>query len=412
MKVTGFTFVGYVFIVMAIILAVTVLYMNNTRRAVPIVFSPEEMLRAVWEKYKGEYLEQGTLRTLDKQRGGITTSEGQSYTMLRAVWMDDQPTFDTSWKWTQDNLELKNAHIFSWLFGKRRDGTYGILTDQGGQNTASDADTDIALALSFAYARWKDPRYLENAQQVMRDIWSQEVVLINGKPYMAADNLEKKYNGDVLVDPSYLSPYAYRVFAEIDPSHDWNGLVDTSYHVLQQSISLPLDKTWSAHMPPNWIMIDRFTAAVKAPKGGANLDTDYSYDALRIPWRIALDWQWYKDPRAENLLKSMSFLDRQWQQKGALYVDYSHDGMARVTNEVPSMYGGSLGAILAIDPIHAKSIYEAKLKSLFSPDNESWKVPLGYFDDNWAWFGIAMYNNDLPNLWQSMKKKNNNPLPT
>src|SRR3989338_2078064 len=51
----------------------------------PIVFSEQRMLYLLWEGYKEEYLEPETWRTLDKQRNNITTSEGQSYTMLRSV---------------------------------------------------------------------------------------------------------------------------------------------------------------------------------------------------------------------------------------------------------------------------------------------------------------------------------------
>ena len=33
------------------------------------------------------------------------------------------------------------------------------------------------------------------------------------------------------------------------------------------------------------------------------------------------------------------------------------------------------------------------------PDFQDWKTPLGYYDDNWAWFGIALYNNFLDDLY-------------
>jgi hypothetical protein len=35
---------------------------------------------------------------------------------------------------------------------------------------------------------------------------------------------------------------------------------------------------------------------------------------------------------------------------------------------------------------------------LFNPDTNTWKEELSYYDNNWAWFGIALYNNLLPNL--------------
>ncbi|MDE2041265.1 MAG: hypothetical protein KGI59_02700 [Patescibacteria group bacterium] len=369
-------------------------------KARPVIFSSKDMLNAIWSRYKANYLEAGTDRTLDKQRGNITTSEGESYTMLRAVWMDDHATFDKSWSWTEDNLKQSNTHLFSWLFGQRPDGSYGILTAEKGQNTASDADTDIALALAFAYARWQDPKYLQASKSVISDIWQNEVVTINAKPYLAADNVEKNFTAGVLVNPSYFAPYAYRVFKQIDPQHDWLGLIDTSYAVLLASMTDKLGTTTSALLPPDWIQLGRTTAVIEPPPAG--LDTNYGFDALRVPWRIALDWQWNKDPRAAKVLASLSFLSKEWRSEHLIYDTYAHDGTPADAHEVPAMYATAAVALAITDPQSAQSIYLDKLEGLYDPDTDRWRTTLGYYDDNWAWFGIGLYNSFLPNLWINM----------
>src|SRR3989344_1343957 len=151
-------FVGYGLLFVAVLIALIVFYYNSARIKGPLIFSPTQVLGTTWGKYKVQYLEESTGRTLDKDRGYITTSEGESYTMLRAVWMSDKTTFDRSWEWSKNNLMHKSGdRLLSWLFGQLQDGSYGILTEQDGQNAASDADTDIALALILAYARWQDP---------------------------------------------------------------------------------------------------------------------------------------------------------------------------------------------------------------------------------------------------------------
>lgn len=391
--------IGSVFIGLAIIIVVFVAYQNSVRRQVPLVFSPRVMLNSVWEQYKKEYLEQDTYRTLDKQRENITTSEGQSYTMLRAVWLDDKETFDKSWQWTKNNLQRDEDHLFSWLFGKRPGpgNQYGVLTDQGGYNTASDADTDIALALLFAYARWNDEKYLRDAQPIINDIWEKEVVVIKGKPYLAANNIEKTSDkNEVIVNPSYLAPYAYRVFAKVDKKHAWNDLVTTSYEVIEKSMDATLDKSGTVRLPPNWISIDRKTAEIK-PASVSNLDTNFSYDALRVPWRLSLDLLWNNEARAERVLTKLSFLSEEWQKERKLYL-YTHDGVVLSREESPALYGGSIGYFLLHKPSIAEEVYIEKLQILYDPDKQSWKKPLSYYDDNWAWFGIALYNNALPNL--------------
>jgi endoglucanase len=394
------TKLNFVLIIIVIVAIGALIYGIISSQKPPVIFSAKSMLSSLWGKYKDQYLEKGTVRTVDRGRDNVTTSEGESYTMLRAVWMDDHPTFDASWTWVQQNLQ-KQGHLFSWLFGRHSDGTFGILTEQRGQNTASDADTDIALSLCFAYARWRDPKYLESAKQVITDIWNNDVVQIGGRPYMSANNIEKNFSGDVVINPSYFAPYAYRIFAEVDPSHNWMGLTDSSYSVLSESMRSNLGRESSAQIPPDWVGLDRNTGQIRAPKV-AGLDTSFGFDAMRVPWRIALDWQWNRDPRAKALLDSMKFLDDEWSRTGKLASIYKHDGTATLGGEAPSVYGGTIGHFLISNPNASKDIYENKLVSLYNPDSNSWRVTLSYYDDNWAWFGMAMYNDELPNLWATV----------
>lgn len=381
--------------------AAGVLRTYTEKKSVPVVFSNREMLAALWNSYKKEYFEPGTSRVLDKQRNNLTTSEGQSYAMLRAVWMDDKPAFDESWRWTRDNLKRPNDRLFAWAFGQRPDGSYGILPD-GGENTASDADVDIALALLFAYSRWQDRAYLEQALGIIDDIWRVEVVTIGGKPYLAANSKEKGLESPgVLLNPSYFAPYAYRIFAQAGSERDWNGLVDTSYEVLERSMELPLDKETSAGLPPDWVVIDRRTGELRAPSGDPALTTNYSYDALRVPFRLAIDHAWFRDERAKAALDKMGFLLREWERKGRLGASYTHDGRVAEDAESVAMYGGSAGLFLVSGGSDAsKSFYDSKLLPLYDPDVQSWKRPLGYYDSNMAWFGLALYSGSLDNLFE------------
>jgi endo-1,4-beta-D-glucanase Y len=390
---------GIVLLVLAFALLAFVAYKNSERRRIPVVFSPRAELISLWEGYKKEYLESGTSRTLDRQQNDITTSEGQSYTLLRAVWLDDKETFDASWKWTKDNLERHDNHLISWLFGKRSDGTYGVITERGGENTASDADVDTALALVFASARWNEQQYYTDAQVLMNAIWENEVVTINGQPYLMADNLEKSASTTVVINPSYFAPYAYRIFAKLDTTHPWMKLVDSSYTLLEKSMSASLDTGHSADLPPDWIFMNKKTGAIVAPKS-ENLTTNFGFNAFRTPWRLALDAQWNNEARAKTLLGKMKFLSAEWNNNSILYTSYTHDGKPVLKNQSAAFYGATLGYFMFADPANAKTIYDNKLQILLNQDTNTWKITLGYYDDNWAWFGIALYNNLLPNLIQ------------
>ncbi len=389
---------GYILLVLAFFVFAVIAYINSPRRQIPVVFSEKDMIQSTWHNYKDNYIEKGTNRTLDTSQNNISTSEGESYSMLRAVWMDDRETFDNSWKWTQENLQHKDDHLFSWLYGQLPNGQYGILQDRGGINSASDADTDISLALIFAYKRWSDPAYLTAAQNIITDIWTNEVIAIKGRLYLAANNIEKNDSNKVIFNPSYIAPYAYRIFAQVDPKNNWMKLVDDSYVTLSEVITAPLDTGTSVNIPPDWVEIDKKTGVLRAVTN-SNITTNYSFDAMRLPWRLALDWQWNKEPRAADTLKKMSFFSDEWSRENALYASYTHNGEVVIKSELPSMYGGTLGYFMVANPAVAEKIYTEKLVRLYSPDKGNWKEKLSYYDDNWAWFGVTLYNQYLVNLY-------------
>ncbi len=232
---------------------------------------------------------------------------------------------------------------------------------------------------------------------MIKDIWREEVVLIGGHPYLASNNIEKDSETRIIVNPSYFAPYAYREFARIDPEHNWKGLIDTSYEVLSRSLELPLGKKKSALLPPDWIELNRTSGAMSAPNA-AGISTNFGFDAMRVPWRIALDYRWNGEVRAKALLSKMSFLLLEWQQQKKISSIYSHDGKSVDAHESPSLYGAVLPYFLLADPGSAEKIYLSKLQILYDPDERKWKEKLSYYDDNWAWLGIAFYWNELPKL--------------
>lgn len=366
------------------------------------VFASHTLLEGTWNSYKKEYWENETGRTLDKQQNDITTSEGQSYTMLRSVWMSDKQTFDKAWDWTKQHLE-RDDKLFSWRWGERSDGTYGVLTDVGGQNAASDAEVDIALSLLMAAGRWQQESYLNEAKALIDAIWEHEIVEVQGTPYLTSNNLEKYSQSPIVMNPSYFAPYAFREFAKADTDHDWMAVVDSSYDFLNRAIDSPLDKGTSAGLPPDWVLMDRTTGAIAAPTT-QNLTTNYSYDAMRVTWRLAMDYEWNKEPRAKETLEKMKFLSNEWQNGATIYSTYTHNGDALTQDEVAETYGTTLGYFDVVNPEQAGEVYEQKIKTLYDQNTNAWKEPLTYYASNWVWFGIGLHEGQLPNLVKELER--------
>jgi endo-1,4-beta-D-glucanase Y len=370
-------------------------YHNTVQEKPPIVFSKNEMLLDMWNSYKKTNIETETGRSVDRDQDNISTSEGQSYAMLRAVWMDDRETFDSSFNWAKKNIQRTDS-LFSWRYGPTENGNYGIQIALGGNNTATDGDSDIALALLMAYSRWNEPRYLAEAKPIINSIWAKEVVLIQGSPVLVANDLERNATESVIVNPSYFSPYAYRIFSAVDKQHDWSGVVDSSYRILSEASKAPLGSDKSSGLAPDWIRMNRATGKILPP--GDNLTTNYGYDAMRVAWRVALDSLWYNDPRSKEILNQFSLLKNEWNKNSKLAATYSHSGKAILTYESPAMYGTAIGYFQIIDSTAANKIYTEKLQKLYDPDQQAAIEHLSYYDANWVWFGLAMHQNALPNL--------------
>ncbi|MCL4398153.1 glycosyl hydrolase family 8 [Patescibacteria group bacterium] len=378
---------GYLAILLGIGLFLGVLYFNSRTSQIPRTFSGNVIMTSSWEKYKTQFINSDG-RVIDYSQSSLTTSEGQSYCLLRSVWVDNKAEFDLCWKWTSQNLKRPGDNLFGWRWGQRTSGGFGFL-DGGGDNSASDADTDIALALILANRRWREQPYLNAANAILPDLWKIDTATTSaGTRYVVAGNWAQ--NPDrLIINPSYFAPYAWRIFAQVDTKHDWNSLITPAYQLLEKSADP------NSGLPPDWIAVNRFNNDLVSP-GISQLDNNYSFDAMRIPWRINLDWQWNKEPRAQSFLTShFQKLSTDYQTTGKLAATYAHDGTVINADESPAMYATAEGYFLLTNPGLAKKMYEDKILKLYSNDTNSFVSTLPYYDQNWLWFGAGLYNQYL-----------------
>lgn len=353
-----------------------------------VMLTTDQTLERTWASYRHTFIQHDG-RTIDPFRDQATTSEGQSYALLRAVWMDDRATFDNALIWTNSNLRVRGDHLFGYLWGQRADTTWGILDT----SVASDADQDIALALLIAAQRWGDERYHTQAQEIIGDLWQAAVVEVRGRPYLTAGDWATAQPAPAL-NPSYLAPYAYRIFAKVDSAHPWASLVDTSYEVIAGCSSQPLDQPTSANLPPNWCAIDRTSGAFVAPKSTTQqLDTNFGYDAFRTYWRVALDARQHGDARAVAFLHSSDTLHRTWQRDGRIAAVYRHDGVVVRADEDLTMYGGLMASMLVTDRAASDKVVATQITPSFIERDGTayWSSADNYYLQNWLWFGLALY---------------------
>jgi len=340
---------------------------------------PSAILTESWRAYVSHFIQKDG-RVIDHKGGGVSTSEGQAYAMLRAVWMRDRSTFDKTYRWALDNLNsgIRNDHLWAWKWGKTPQGRWQVLD----KAFASDADQDVALALILAANSWNEPRYLSEARPVLKDLWDLGTRTVAGRPYLlAGDSLCQSH--ECKLNPSYAAPYAYRIFSQYDESRNWRELVDSSYSLLDAASGLT-----KTHLPPDWVVLDVRTGSIRL---GNDKDSRFSYDAFRVFWRIALDSRLSSEPRAEKYLRgASSWLIQEWQKRGKLPAVVAKDGRDLANYESPEMLAGVMPALQNLNSEIASAI-EGRLRANFR--NGIWFDRQSYYIQNWAWFGTALYQN-------------------
>ncbi len=324
---------------------------------------------------------------------GSVRAENQSNALLRAAWTDDRAGFERVWKWTGANLLRADGLLAgAWQKGK--------VTEAA--NT-SVADSDTAYALMYAGRRWNDPALVEAGRKLAGAIWEHNVALVDGAPYLLAGEWAWR-DGQGVVNPGYFAPYAYRLFAEVDPAHDWKALIASGYKMLDELPAQKFGAKQSAWLPPDWIALNLAGGADKwQPLKLEGQDSlRYGSEAAQVAWRIALDWRLSSDPRAMNYLKAHSdFLKDEAGRKGYLSGVYAHDGT--LVQDAPSQISTASGLALlqAVAPTQVHRLYASEVMGRTNrlPTGIYWRTPGDLTSQDWGWFATALYLDALPKLY-------------
>lgn len=335
-------------------------------------------LRGAWRDYLNAFVSADG-RVIDPSAEDITTSEGQAYGMLRAAWVGDRVSFERLRRWTRDNLQGgDDAALPAWRWGARPDGSWGILDN----NPASDADQLLAYALLVAEARWRDPDLRRQAVSVLANVWTAEVsqagpyrVLLPGTWAVGTD--------PVRINPSYFLPFAWRVFATVDPARPWGELVGDGYDVLDATLG-------PAGLPPDWAWLDATTGASVAPPVGQEELGRFGMEAFRLTWTLAAEVRWYGEPRAKALLERMDGLRTRWSADGAVPAILDPSGNAAVEWSYLGAYGAYLPAWALVAPEDARRLYRREIRPKRA--GGAWGRADDYYAQNWVWFGLALWS--------------------
>ena len=328
-------------------------------------------LSALWSLYRYTHVQGG--RVVEHDEGGITTSEGQAYAMLRAVWANDRAAFEEVWRWTREHLQTRGDRLLSWKWKDR------VLD----RNAATDADQDAALALVLASRRFGERRFLEDARAILADVWRREVISAGGRRLPTAGDWAPGERWPT-IHVAYLAPYAYEVFAEADPAHPWKDLVRSSYDVLR---FLLVDERLA--LPPEIVWVDPRTGKLLLERPGGGGPAPFGYDAVPIYWRVALDARWFGRRGEADLRERMLAFPREaFAAEGRLRERYSTAGRPLSEQDGLPHLASVQALARVVDGELADRIRREKLDALFDRALGGEETP--YYLHNWLWFGRAL----------------------
>jgi endoglucanase len=193
-------------------------------------------------------------RVVRHDQGGDTVSEGEGYAMLLAVAIGDRATFTSVWTWTQTNLEQPSGlFAYHWVNGQVADST-----------PASDADEQIAWALSMAGTRFAQPAWTDAAQRIALAIAADEIGYdASGTPVLAAGPWALGTDQPTTTAPGYWTPPAIAALAALTGDGRWESL-EAADRARLAALS-----DHGTRLAPDWAQVGTSITAVAAPDGSS-----------------------------------------------------------------------------------------------------------------------------------------------
>jgi endo-1,4-beta-D-glucanase Y len=271
--------------VMVVVLALLAAFSSVSASGAP---APATLLADGWRQYRERFVT-AEGRVVDNANGGISHSEGQGYAMLIAERLDDRPTFETIWQWTQSNLLVRGDGLAAWRWSPE-------TPHVADHNNATDGDLLIAWALAEASDRWHVSEYKRSARQILEALATNVVASSRFGPILlpASTGFAGKDQPDgPVVNLSYWIFPAFKRLRAVSDAIDWDAITATGKTLIG------LSRFGPRRLPSNWISVGR-----AQPEPASSFPAVFGYDAVRIPLYLA-----WGGPSNRDLLKSFLPLD-------------------------------------------------------------------------------------------------------
>lgn len=328
---------------------------------IPLARAASQSSWALWDSYASDAISSDG-RVIEHAREARTTSEGQAYALFFALVANDKARFDLLLDWTLNHLWTRRAQPPAWLWGQRKDGTWGTLDS----NTATDAELWMAYTLLEAARVWERPACRQLGTEMLAAIRSSDMarladgsfILIPGKSGFRL--AERTY----LLNPSYAPMQLLRRLASHQPEGPWQSVAANQVKLLAQSAPAGYAPDWCRFREGAGFSIE----PSKGPTGG--------YDAIRTYlWAGMLN---PADPSAAQLLNALGGMAKTFAASGRV-PHYVNVQTGEVFGEGPAGFSAAVYPFLVAA---GQAPLADRLRLKMENDIERQWPSLGYYDRN------------------------------
>jgi endo-1,4-beta-D-glucanase Y len=331
----------------------------------------------LWKaRYINSNCQAGQFYTWFEKKGNKQcVSEGQGYGMVIVALMAGfdktaKPTYDGLYRYYKAHPSKRDPHLMAWAQNNN-------CKDIDG-SSATDGDMDIAYSLLLADKHWGSRG---EALAMINAIMKQE---INAKTFAPMLSNAVEYDSKDYFDTrtSDFMPANFKAFSLATHDVRWNKAVINNYKLFK----LMQDKySPDAGLVPDFI---RGVNKIPKPAGPRYLESAYdgyySYNACRVPWRLATDYLMYGDKHAKTFVDRVNTWVRGTTNDNP---DNISAGYSLAGNDIKNHY---FEAMSFIAPFAVSAMVDAK--------NQIWLNKMWDYMTNFSLDDFDYYDNSIKML--------------
>lgn len=231
-------------------------------------------VQAWYESMKTKYLQTCSNNSIRPGVSPLSKSlvEAQGFIMIAAAYMGDKETFDKLYTYYKSRCSNEGCGFMGWK-------QIGCDTHED-RGSASDGDIDVACGLVVANWQWPDQGYESKATELINNLERIIVSCSNGVQAICGGcSNGNAWGGCNETDISYYEPAFFREFAKLSGNDMWDKLADDTHKIRDAAANQ------TTGLVPDW-------QSVSGTAGAGSRVGYYGFDAIRAPYKQALDYLW------------------------------------------------------------------------------------------------------------------------